>query len=365
VHGPPRFSVCVPYRSGATEYLLEALESAASQLPDGSELLVVPDGVAAEETVRALSLPETARVVAADEAAGGGLVSAWNRCLTHSSGGLIHLLHYDDAVAPGFYSAVSALEGRWPSASLYLTAREIFGAAPAPDPPTGGEAKLLEGDAAARLLIGQRDYSAGCAVLPRAVYERLGGFSERYPYCPDEELFFRFAAAGGVAYEPRPLYRDRAHGEQARFGTWRKPDFATVYLGCRGDGGDHFGPDVGAQARRKAAETVIWLARRFAEEGEPEVGRDRLRELATVYPAARAMPGFRASELQCRSPLLNRVIVAGRAARAAPGRAAARGGAIVRQRDLVVAERLDAADSFGARLMVVGRAAAAAVTRRR
>lgn len=289
-------AVCAPYLSGPTEYLLAALRSAAEQLGADDELLVLPNGPEARATVAALALPERARVVADDRDV-LEMADSWNRAFDAATRPLVHVLHYDDEVADGFYAAVEGLAAEHPGAGLFLTGREIL-AAPgesAPEVPAWPGRRLLEGDAAARFLMEQRFSTAGAGVFRREHIDRLGGFRPQYVHCPDEELFFRVGAHGGVAFDGARLYRDREHPGQTRFGTWRRSDFAAVYLAARGDGADHFGADFGRESRDRAAATVAWLARRMSLEGEPATGARLLDGLAAAYPPAAAREDVRAS----------------------------------------------------------------------
>lgn len=100
----PLWSVVIPVHNCAP-LLREALQSVLSQLAqrDDAEIVVVDDGSSDDPAavVRELGGGRV-RLVRNERALGA--VPNFNRCIEVASGDLIHLLHGDDRVLPGFYT---------------------------------------------------------------------------------------------------------------------------------------------------------------------------------------------------------------------------------------------------------------------
>lgn len=297
---PPTISVCVPYGGSRPALLGQAVASAQGAALPGTEVLIVADGPQATAEADGLAL-SGARVVGAGERR--GLVATWNRCLTESSGDLVHLLHDDDAVRPGFYTAVAGLFERFPGRALYATGFAYFETEPdTREPPAEEPPADLSDMAAAEFLLRQRRHVCGSVVLARtAVAGAL--FDAAFPFCPDEEAYLRWAAGAGLAYDARPLYLERMHPAQERYRTWRRPEFVGMYVGARVGGAANFGPAATAEAERLTAANVTRIALRLAAEGEPHEGAERLAELRAAMPAVEAESGYRRARRLCETPV--------------------------------------------------------------
>ena len=141
-----QLSVCIPCYVEPPEVLQTAIDSAAMQLPEESELLIFPNGPEALAATESVTIPEDARVIPSKELL--SMAGNWNRCLGESRGELIHILHADDAVAPGFYQAVLELAARYPQAALYATGfGPLVEGVPASIRTHAGETRLLAGEA--------------------------------------------------------------------------------------------------------------------------------------------------------------------------------------------------------------------------
>jgi glycosyltransferase involved in cell wall biosynthesis len=298
-------SVCIPVYRKPPETVQVAIDSAARQLPSGSELLLLPDGRSALDVVDQLRLPDGTRVVASEERL--GLVGNWNRCLTSSDGSLVHILHDDDAVAPGFYDAILFLAHRYPEASLYATAaRALRGEISTAGLDLMHHSFLLEGESAARFLLEEGDHNCGSVVLTRRAVEREGPFRSEFDYCPDEEAYLRYAAVGGLAVTPAPLYLGGTHPAQASYATWRRADFVQVFIASRVEGARFYGDAMMELAGQSSARGVISLAISLAAAGETRLALNRLDDLAEVYPPSRRWLRYRVARVVLRSRVLLR-----------------------------------------------------------
>ena len=249
------------YRAPATVFL-RSVRSAHQALPGGCELLVAPSDVEARSRLDELELPDSVRVLEANGTL--DLVANWNRCIADSSGDLVHLLHDDDAVTVEFYDSVLELAERYPTAGLYGTwtgpleaEDEIRSGARAHVP--AASVLLSDNDAAEFLLTDDR-HGCGNVVLVRSVVDRLGLFRPEFAYCPDEEAYLRYAAAGGLALTPAAYYREGVSETNARLATWSREDFVHVYVTSRLEGASHFPGETVQLARSSTLRRVLSIA---------------------------------------------------------------------------------------------------------
>ncbi|HEX8040538.1 MAG TPA: glycosyltransferase, partial [Chryseosolibacter sp.] len=140
-----------------------------------------------------------------------GSLRNFHTCLERSRGRLIHLLHGDDLVRPGFYEKMENLFAQYPSigaafcrfAYINEAGRTLFH-----QDPEMKEAGILE-SGVSRLSEKQRiQYVA--RVVRRDVYKQLGGFYG-VEYGEDWEMWVRIAARYPVGYTPEVLAEYRKH----------------------------------------------------------------------------------------------------------------------------------------------------------
>lgn len=208
----PLFSVMVPVYN-CINYIEIALKSVLNQDmgPDLMQIEVVDD------------CSTDGDVAALVEAIGGGRVSYYRQpknvgslrnfetCLNRSSGTLVHLLHGDDFVDPGFYAEIKMLFDKFPEIGAAFTEyryvdesgttlwnRDLI----APEPQVLNN-WLYQ--------IAQNSMTQVVAmVVKRSVYEHLGGFFGVH-YGEDWEMWTRIAASYPVAYSPELMANYRVH----------------------------------------------------------------------------------------------------------------------------------------------------------
>ena len=207
-----------------TGYLEQALRSVLAQAPgpDEMQIEVVSDGAGdaiqcqIETIVRSIAGD---RVVSYRHPNRAGHPEIFNVCLRRAIGQWVHLLHDDDWVAPGFYTALQGgtlqspeigaafcrhtyvdEEGR--SLRLSLLERETPG--PIED--------WLD-----RIACSCRLQTPSIAVR-REAYERLGGYCPQAKSVFDWEMWQRLAVHYPVWFEPQPLafFRQNSGSESAR-----------------------------------------------------------------------------------------------------------------------------------------------------
>jgi glycosyltransferase involved in cell wall biosynthesis len=140
-------------------------------------------------------------------------------CLRRSRGHVIHILHGDDYVRPGFYTKLEQALRSNPSVGAAFC-RHIF--ADENGHLTRISLLLREESgtwtSGARELARKQRIQTPSIVVRRSVYERLGGFDTRLSWTKDWEMWVRVAAHYPIWYEPEPLavYRIREGSNTSR-----------------------------------------------------------------------------------------------------------------------------------------------------
>jgi glycosyltransferase involved in cell wall biosynthesis len=141
-----------------------------------------------------------------------GLAGNWNRGIELARGELVHLLHQDDRILPGFYEQL--LRGFAAGTQVGMAfCRHAFVDG------TGLWTRRSHRERWRRGLlsrwldrISQRQrIQCPAAIVRRSVYEQLGGFRSDLTYALDWEMWVRIAASHAVWYEPRILACYRRH----------------------------------------------------------------------------------------------------------------------------------------------------------
>ena len=278
-----RWSVMIPAYN-AERYLRETLASVLVQAPgpDVMQIEVVDDASAVDPTPVVREVCGD-RVAVFRHEANRGHVATFNTCIERARGELVHLLHADDQVRPGFYERLGrALDERLEAGAAfcrYISMDEDghwIGIARLEQRAPG----LLEGWLE-KIAAGQR-LQPPCMVVRRAVYAALGGFDARISsYGEDWEMWTRIAAAYPVWYEPEPLAvyrvgRASLSGSALRTGDnvrqlLQVTDMIRAYLPPeRAD-------ELTARARRSAAEASIRRGVRLARSGDTRGGLAQIR----------------------------------------------------------------------------------------
>jgi len=210
----PTFSVMLPTYE-PDHRLGRSLAAVLAQAPDAStmQIAVVDDG-SRQVDVRALvrSFDPGGRVEVHLHQQRSGLAGNWNRCLSLARGRLVHLLHQDDHVLPGFYDRIGHAFRTSPSIGMAFCRSRIV----------DGDDRLIKTASrqqwTAGVLAGwlpriaeRQRVQTPAAVVARGVYERLGGFRADLCHALDWEMWVRIAAACPVWYDPRVLAVYRRH----------------------------------------------------------------------------------------------------------------------------------------------------------
>lgn len=216
----PLWSVLIPCWNCAG-YLREALGSVLAQDPgmEQMEILVVDDCSDRDDPGRVVAELGQGRVRFLRQAENVGKVRNYESGLLASRGRLIHQLHGDDRVLPGFYRAMEDAFDRHPGAGAFFCESEYIDASGVVTGRTGqelGETGLL-GGFLQRLVEAQRIQTPSM-VVRREVYEALGGFDRRLDCSEDWEMWIRIANRYPIGFcvEARAQYRHSLGNNSAR-----------------------------------------------------------------------------------------------------------------------------------------------------
>lgn len=281
--GRPLWSVMIPTYRGE-RHLVAALTSVLAQDPgpEAMQIEVVDDGspTGVEPLVRELA-GERVEVFRHEE--NRGHVAAFNTCIARARGELVHLLHDDDAVRPGFYDRLASAFAARPeigAAFCRFIAIDDDGIWTKVAPLEQRHAGILEGWHET-IATGQR-LQPPCIVVRKRAYEQLGGFDARIDsYGEDWEMWTRIAAAFPVWYEPEPLALYRVGRSSLTSAAVRSGDNVRQLLQvieinrARLPAGS--AAAVTARARQTAATTAVRRGIRLARAGDARGASAQLR----------------------------------------------------------------------------------------
>ncbi|KJH73054.1 glycosyltransferase [Aliterella atlantica] len=215
----PLWSVMIP-NYNCIDYLKPTLLSLLAQAPSHELMQIeVVDNCSTDGDVEALVKElGRGRISFHRQPQNIGAIANFNACIERSVGQLIHILHSDDIVLPGFYETFQQAFEQEPTVGAAFC-RSIYinehGAQTALSPSNRARAgvfpNLLECLAKSHLIL------SPAFVVKREVYERLGGFHPDLFHAGDTEMYMRIASQYSVWYEPTPLACYRKHTQSQTF----------------------------------------------------------------------------------------------------------------------------------------------------
>jgi glycosyltransferase involved in cell wall biosynthesis len=179
-------------------FLPETLESVLSQDidPEEMQIEVIDDCSTSDDPEAVVREFGQGRVRFYRQPANVGATGNFNTCIRRSEGKLIHILHGDDYVLPGFYADMQLLAAKSPDAvlfgcrmffcdeeGLYNHMTEKFKALS----PSAHEARDMMSDF--------NPFQFGGVVVKRSAYEDLGGFMQALIHTADWEMWTRVAGS--------------------------------------------------------------------------------------------------------------------------------------------------------------------------
>ncbi|RMG32518.1 MAG: glycosyltransferase [Methanobacteriota archaeon] len=209
----PLWSVMIPTYNCA-DYLRIALESVLEQDlgPDVMQIEVVDDCSRQDDPEAIVKEIGQGRVNFFRQVHNVGAIANFNTCIQRSIGYIVHILHGDDLVKPGFYQKLGPplLENEHIGAAfcrqIYIdeNGRETV-VTRCEQPYTGIFERALD-----TLAVSNR-IQPPSMVVKRSVYETLGGFDPRLFHAADWEMWVRIATSLAIWYEVEPLAYYRIH----------------------------------------------------------------------------------------------------------------------------------------------------------
>lgn len=218
----------------------------------------------------------------------------FNRCIELARGQWVHILHDDDWVEPGFYSALRTGIEAEPSAGAAFCQHSIV--AHGPNEPTTWQSWVeretpgLVPDWLERIAVECRVQFSAMAVR-RDVYEAVGGFCADAESAFDWEMWARIAALYPVYYVPEPLVGvgrdDTAESSRLmRSGEQVRHAFAAIDVMER-----HLPPAstarLGQKARDRIAGYALDVAQQYLDRGDAVAALANLRSAVLGRPSRR------------------------------------------------------------------------------
>lgn len=219
IHKRPLWSVMIPVYN-CSQFLTETLESVLCQLMPEEEMQVeVVDDASTDTDVEALVMKVgKGRIKYYRQKENVGSLKNFESCILRSKGKLIHILHGDDLVRPGFYEKLSSLFKQYSEAGAAFCRYNCIdenGKNLYVKSPISNQDGILENWL---FTIAERQHIQYAAIaVRREVYERLGAFYG-VDYGEDWEMWVRIAKHYPVLYTPTILadYRKHTHSISSR-----------------------------------------------------------------------------------------------------------------------------------------------------
>ena len=199
----PRASIVIPV-FGAFAHTLACLRAIAAHPPAVAFEVIVVDDASPDESLANLRAIDGIRVQA--RAANGGFVAACNDGAALASGEMLVFLNNDTVPQPGWLDALLGTFDAHPDAGL-VGAKLVYpdgrlqeaGGVVFADGSGWNYGRFDDPGDCRYAYLRDADYVSGAAIaIPRALFERLGGFDTRYTpaYYEDTDLAFAVRAAG-------------------------------------------------------------------------------------------------------------------------------------------------------------------------
>jgi len=203
--------VLIPVHNCA-DYLAQALPEVLAQMSsrDDAEIIVVDDA-SNDDPAQVVERLGRGRVTYRPNPRHLGAVGTFNRCVELASGELVHLLHGDDAVLPGFYRAMERALADPMAVAAVCRVQDVD----AHNTPSYISRSYRAGtgvwtNALDALAVSNRVRAPGI-VVRRAAYEQVGGYRRDLPHGADWEMWTRLAAHGPVVFVDEVLASYRRH----------------------------------------------------------------------------------------------------------------------------------------------------------
>ena len=278
----PQWSVVIPVHNCA-DYLAEALPEVLAQLADRDDVeIIVVDDASRDDPGRVVESLGGGRVQYRPNPGHLGAVATFNRCLALATGELVHLLHGDDLVRPGFYAAMAAAFADPATVAAVCRAQDVA----ANGSPLHVTRSYRRGtgvwtDALGAFAVSNRVRAPGI-VVRRAAYEAVGGYRTDLPHAADWEMWTRLAAHGRIVFVDQVLVCYRRHAASDTSARVRTGANIRERVTAIGIVAGHVPPERRVRTTRRAlAYAVVFgfrSALRSLRAGDGSAARAQLRE---------------------------------------------------------------------------------------
>jgi glycosyltransferase involved in cell wall biosynthesis len=259
-------------------FLMKTLESVLAQDPGTAvmQIEVVDDCSTKDDPADVVRKVAGDRVGFFRKERNEGAVANFNTCVERSRGELVHVLHGDDYVEPGFYRALGEKAQARPDLALFACRSfvvdeeglEMWITDRLPDLEAGGKS-------AAAFYYGTH-LQTPSVVVRRAFYETQGGFRPDLIHTADCEMWCRAVSRGGGIVIPQVLacYRTFAANDSGRLARTAENLRDIERLN------DLFAERFSDFDRRKGQSRIrqqaLLQARRFQNQGDLEAARNNM-----------------------------------------------------------------------------------------
>ena len=267
----PLVSICIPTYNRA-DMVGDAIRSALSQTYPALEVVVVDnasnDGTA--EVVASLTDP---RLRFERNEQNLGLFGNFNRCIEVAKGSLIHILHSDDTIPPGFTRTCVDFFIRHPEVAMTFTSA-ITENTEGIQPAAASGDRIYPPPEGFRAILRDRGLVACPSVLVRKeVYAEIGPFAPGYPYSSDLYQWLKLSRRHAIALVggTHVTYRQGTHTESYRL-LFESPqgyqDTAGIFARTieeLGDERDRFTPDLNIALTRFVGDCLYAMCTRMKQ----------------------------------------------------------------------------------------------------
>jgi len=196
------------------DYIFEALESVLKQYPDdGSmQLEIIDDCSTKVDIPKIIEKIDDKRISYYRNPKNVGHSFNFTEAVRKSRGHLVHILHDDDLVKPGFYETFAKIFEEYKEVGAAYCRQEYIdddGKTMFFSEPDLEKTGILDN---ALIKLAEKQRVQYCAmVVRRSAYEKVGGYVMKNIGCEDWEMWVRIASQFDIAYEPEALAKYRIH----------------------------------------------------------------------------------------------------------------------------------------------------------
>jgi glycosyltransferase involved in cell wall biosynthesis len=220
-----KWSVMIPtYNTG--RFLEQTLRSVLEQDPgpDIMQIEVIDDCSTSDDPEEIVGRVGGDRVSFFRKEKNEGIAKNFNSCISRSKGHLLHILHGDDYVLPGFYKEIQSVAERNQDVNGFFSKSFVVN--------EKGETEVMSAEIEGLLtptniipkeLMYYNEVKTPGVVVRKGFYDKYGGFIEGLPHIADWEMWTRCIAMGKGIFVNKPLtcyrsYPGNGSGRDARSG---------------------------------------------------------------------------------------------------------------------------------------------------